>query len=180
MFRVSYLLTILAVVALAFGATVYSNPATAQEDSSIPPDHPMIGAWRSTVTDAGEEFQTIDIFSADGTVISVDPLVFAVEPDFVIFETPALGAWEATGDNSGAFTAEYFSSDGQGNFAGIVTISGTRQTSDDGQTATGEFAYSVVDPAGNVIVAGQGTDESTRIAVVPMESLATPAATPAT
>ncbi|MBA2276338.1 MAG: hypothetical protein H0W06_01130 [Chloroflexia bacterium] len=177
--RVSYLLTTLAIVAIGLGATIVSTSATAQEDGAIPPDHPLIGTWRVTGTSAGEEFPLITTWSADGTVVGIEPLVLAVGPDFVVFNTPSLGTWEATGDDSGAFTVETLASDGQGNFAGTVTVSGVWQASEDGQAVTGTYAYSAADPMGNVIVAGQGTDEGTRLTVIPMDELATPAASPA-
>ncbi len=180
MSRRTYLFTALALVVLSLAAPVMWTAASAQDDSAIPPDHPLIGTWRVTSTEAGEESPVIDTWSADGTVIGIDPLVFAAGPDFVVFETSALGAWEATGNDSGNFTVEYFASDGQGNFAGTVTVSGNRQVGDDGQTAAGEFAYAAFDPEGNVIAVGRGTDEATRLTVVSMDELATPAATPAT
>lgn len=179
MSRASSLLLTLAIVVLGLGATILGTSAT-QEDAAIPPDHPLLGTWRTTSSEpGGEEILLIESWSPEGTIIAVAPLVFAVGPDFIVYDTPALGTWEATGEDSGDFTVEYFASDVEGNLVGIVTVSGNRQASDDGQTATGEFAFSVVDPAGNVIAAGQGTDEATRLTVVPMDSLATPTASPA-
>ena len=50
----------------------------------------------------------------------------------------------------------------------------------DGQTYTGEIAYTATDPAGTVLFAGCGTNDGTRMDIVPMAALATPmAGTPA-
>lgn len=179
MSRVSYLLTTLAIVVLGLGATVFSTSAATQEDSAIPSDHPLIGTWRLTVTDAGMEFPAIATWSADGTYTDITPNVTAIAPDFVVFNTPTLGTWEATGDNSGAFTAGYFFSDGEGNLSTIGTLSGELETSDDGQTGTGNFAYSLSAPDGTLVHGSQGTIEATRLTVVPMDELPTPAASPA-
>jgi len=179
MHRVSYLLTILALVVLGLGATILSTSATAQEDSATPPDHPLIGTWRLTVTEEGVSSPAIATWSADGTYSDITPPVAAIAPDFAVFATPAFGAWESTGANSGAFTAEYFYSDGEGNLRTTRTTSGEGQVSDDGETATGSFAYLIVAPDGTVVHAGQGTFEATRLAVVPMDELPTPAASPA-
>ena len=179
--RVSILLIVAAVVLLGALALERGGGAGAQNATpAAMAGHPLVGTWRTTYTEAGDEVthSVVDTFAADGTLVTIEALVLDVAPDVVLFNTPALGTWEVTGDDSAAYTAEYFSSDGEGNFAGTVTVSGTRRASGDGQTLTGEFAYSVVDPGGNVIAAGRGTDVSTRLAVVPMESLATPAASP--
>ena len=177
--RRATLLLSVAALALVGLAAARPGPGAVAQDGTPAAAHPLVGTWRTTLTEGGEAFPTIDTFAADGAVVSIDAPVHALGPDFVVFESPALGTWEATGDDSDAYTFELFSSDAQGNPAGVVTVSGTRRASDDGQSATGEYAYSVVDPDGNVIAAGRGTDESTRLAVVPMDSLATPAASPA-
>ena len=180
MSRRTYLFTALTIVALSLAAPLMWTAARAQDDSAIPSDHPLIGTWRVTVSEEGMEYPAISTWSADGTYTDITPNVTAVAPDLVVFGTPSLGTWEGTGDNSGAFTAGYFYSDGQGNLSTVGTISGDFEVGDDGQTGTGSFSYAVFAPDGALVHAGEGMVEATRLTIVPRDELATPAATPAT
>ena len=180
MSRRTYLFTALTIVLVGLAAPLMWTAARAQDDSAISSDHPLIGTWRVTNTEDGESFPLISTWSSDGTLIGAEPPVLALGPDFTVFNTPTLGTWEATDDSSGAFTVELLASDAQGNFFGTLTVSGVWQASEDGQSVTGEYAYSGSDPTGTVVAFGQGTLEGTRLSVVPMDELATPAATPTT
>lgn len=177
MARRSYLFITLFVVLFSVAATAMS-PTTAQENGELPPDHPLIGTWRVTVSEGDLQFPAVFTFSADGTYSDITPNVSAIAPDFVVFSTPSLGVWEATGETSGAATSQYFFSDGEGNLSTIGTLSHESEVSDDGQAVSGAFAYSVAAPDGTVVHASGGTFDGTRLAVVPMDSLATPAASP--
>lgn len=172
MARRPHLFTTLFVILFSLAATAVS-PTTAQEDGAIPPDHPLIGTWRATVTEGDVEYPAVFTFSADATFREVSPNVSAIAPDVVVFSTPSLGAWEAKGDTGGAFTSQYFFSDGEGNLSTIGTLGGEPQVSDDGQGVRGAFAYSVAAPDGTVVHAGGGTFAGIRLTVVSMESLAT-------
>jgi len=142
--------------------------------------HPIVGTWRETATEEGiPPLALTTVFSAEGTIIGAGAPLFQLEPGVVIFIGPGTGVWEATGPNAVAYTVDLLLADAEGNPAGRQTVYGTREVSADGQTFTGEYTYTVSDPAGTLLFSSGGMDEGTRLIVEPMP-IASPEATPAT
>jgi hypothetical protein len=173
MIRPSLVRSVVAIIAAALLALAGSGAAIAQGSDTA--SHPIVGTWRVTLGD-DPHVHGLLTHHADGTMTSSDPVTMAVEPGMVAYQSGAYGAWEVTGPNTIAYTYQQFNSDADGNVVGIVTVSGTREVSADGQSFTGAGIYQVADVDGNVLFSAPAPDvRGERMTIVPIESMATPA-----
>jgi hypothetical protein len=172
-FRILIVLT--AVLVLLSG-----GPGVAAQDADTA-NHPIVGTWEVSLGD-DPHVHGLLTHHADGTMTSTDPITMVAPPGSpvsVLYPSGAFGVWEATGPNTIAYTYRQFNSDADGNLIAIVTISGVREVSADGQTFTGHGTVQVADPEGNVFFS-EPTPEvrGQRLVVMPIEPVGTPAASP--
>lgn len=171
MFRHSTVRSIVA--ALAVLILFSGMPAAAQDADTA--DHPIVGTWRVRLGD-DPHVHGLLTHHADGTLTASDPVTFAAMPDMVVYQSGAHGVWEATGPNTIAYTYHQFNTDADGNVVGIVTVSGTREVSADGQSFGGAGVFQLADPDGNVYLSEPSPDvRGERVTIVPIEAMATPA-----
>jgi hypothetical protein len=171
MFRHSTVRSIVA--ALAVLILFSGMPAVAQDGDTA--DHPIVGTWRVRLGD-DPHVHGLLTHHADGTLTASDPVTFAAMPDMVVYQSSAHGVWEATGPNTIAYTYHQFNTDADGNVVGIVTVSGTREVSADGQSFSGGGVFQLADPDGNVYLSEPAPDvRGERVTIVPIEAMATPA-----
>lgn len=166
-------------IAAALGTGLVAR-AGAQDGE--PGMHPIVGTWRVFLGDAPGIHGLVS-HGAGGTLIGADPPVASPPPGMpvrALHISPGLGVWEAAGEDRAAVTFQQLVTDENGTLLSIVTVSGVRQLSADGKSFTTPYAYVAADPHGNVLDSGTGTVRGERMAVEPMEALATLAAgTPA-
>lgn len=176
--RIEKLIVIAVVVLVGIGLAV-AGPARADDPSS---GHSVVGSWRlmaggAAGTPAGDP--TLATFAPDGSLIlsarAVRPALPGMPFKFIHFST-GHGAWEATDERSVAFTIVHLRTDETGNFRGTVTVSGTLEVADDGQTISGIETFTVRGPADEVMAAFPDALEGTRISVEPMAEVGTPPA----
>jgi hypothetical protein len=137
-----------------------------------PGGHALIGSWRVAGVPVGAwpvpgrpGFDTIETYTADGPVIdSGIPLHPAPtdSPYKLVFYSAGHGTWESTGERSAIVTFVRLMADEDGNALGTLTIRVAAEVGVDGQTFSGTFVTTAVDPAGAVLVAFPGTLEATR------------------
>jgi hypothetical protein len=166
---------------VALAAT--ARPAAAQDAAMA--SHPLVGTWLA------EDSSNVSRFGADGIVVTAWA---ANSPDGsgnVVFQSPAVGVWEAVDDRSARFTSVTVYSDAAGTFTGTSTLDGYLTVSEDGQTFVDDWTHGTKftgrDANNNVIGEFTGGDNPSpvkglRIAVwnVPFPPpTATPEATPA-
>jgi hypothetical protein len=149
------------------------GPAGAQDTGAA--DHAVVGTWQVSLGD-DPHVHGLVTHHADGTVSGSDPATMAVAPGVVSYVSSWHGVWEPIGPTTIAYTIQGFSSDAEGTITGYVTISGVREISADGQSFGGDGIYQVADADGNVVFSAPSPDvRGTRLTVIPMEQLATPA-----
>ena len=140
----------------------------------------FVGAW--WLTEIAIDLPSLGTFTTDGNFV-LSPLptepLYEGAPFEILLLSGEHGVWEATGENTAAFTYVHLYADDTGAFQSSTTISGTLQLGADGQTLSGEYAFQVSQPDGTVIHADRGMIEATRIGIIPMDDLAPPAGTPA-
>ena len=170
--RSSLIRTLLALAAVI--AVLAGNGAAAAQDAATA-DHPIVGTWTVTLGD-DPHVHGLLTHHADGTMTSSDPTTLAVKPGMVVYQSGAHGVWEATGPTTIAYTYQQFNTDADGNIVGIITVSGTREVSADGQSFTGSSVFQVADPDGNVLFSEPAPEvRGERMTIVPVEAMATPA-----
>jgi hypothetical protein len=165
--------------AVAVAAALVLGPAQrrtgAQTGTPAATDQDFVGAWRlifETPTGASQSLLTV---MADGTVLfSGRPVSPASGGNPVTFSSAGHGAWEQFGPTA-AITWVGLVTDGDGNLLAIVTDSVEAIFGADGDSWSGSYSATVVDPDGNVLYVGGATVQATRIRVQP---LAMPASTP--
>ena len=137
----------------------------------------FVGAWRVTFeTPAGPSRSLLTVM-ADGTLLFSGRPVSPASGGFpVIFGSAAHGAWHASGPNTAALTWVGLVTDGDGNFLAEVTDSVEATLASDGNSWSGAYSATVLDPTGNELYVGGARVSATRIVVQPV---ATPASTPA-
>jgi hypothetical protein len=97
-------------------------------------------------------------YGADGSVVLAWPVTQTGAVD-VGFVSSVVGIWEATGDQSGHFTAVQVLTDANGAFTGTVTIDGHPSVQEDGETFLDDSAdtkITVRDPWGAVVSVSGG------------------------
>lgn len=155
---------------------ILTGVAGAAAQDTDPADHPIVGTWQVFLGD-DPHVHGLVTHHADGTLTSSDPVTTPLAPGAYV--SAAYGVWEATGPNTIAYTYQGFNSDADGNVVGIVTVSGIREVSADGQTFGGNGVFQLADADGNVIFTAPADDvRGARMTVESMDSLATPAASP--
>ncbi len=168
---VSFVIIVLLGLLSASGLRIAAQEGTASDG--------FVGAW--WFTNVTEDLPSLGTLTADGNLI-LSPLptepLYEDAPFSILLLSGGHGVWEATGEDTAAFTYVYLYADDTGEFQSSTTISGTLELGDDGQTVSGEYAYRVNQPEGTVIHADRGAIEGTRINVIPIDDLA-PSATPA-
>lgn len=167
-------------VAAAAGAGLMAQSAAADEAASATG---FVGSWRITVTPdalaAGDTLgPALATFGADGTMISAgSPVIIAPpgSPFPLLIASAGHGTWEATGEQSAAFTFLLLLAEQGGTAHAVVTINGIGDLDASGDTFAGEYTAKVVGQTGQTIAEGHGALSGTRIGVEPMVR---PAATP--
>lgn len=151
---------ILIVVALAVGAARIAGAQDTGADSV----HPLVGTWLlDTDVDDPENPPEVDVFTADGGVISVQ-----ATGDLI------LGVWEATGDNSATITFVGPEAEEDAYF-GLFVIRAQVEVDESGDAFAGSYTFDIVDPDGNATGEhGPGGVSATRItAEAPGEPIGT-------
>lgn len=168
--------TIVSSVLMAFVLGAVAMGFTLQTSANGDPSASALtlaGTWRVTaLTEGLPPHHGLSTFGDDGTVIIADVPAAPAEPgapSAISLFSGGLGTWEETGDGAASYTYEQLVADEKGAFIARVTGAGTRQLSADGQSFTGSYTFKVVTPAGEVIFAGAGTTEGTRLTIEPME-----------
>jgi hypothetical protein len=178
---------VVSILALALLGQLAANrsPATSAQDATPMAGQELVGSWRLTVTEAqAPPFLALGTFGADGTVVVSPPPVVPPSPHgpaTVVHTSAGHGAWEVTGADTAIVTFVLLATDEQGNLFATRTIRASLTLGSDGQSFSGEFEATVVDPAGNVMATESGVIQATRIiAEAPGTRAATPmVATPA-
>lgn len=164
-------------VALLIVICLVSLPALGSQAGAQGADtasHPIVGTWQVMLGD-DPHIHGLLTHHADGTMTSSDPVTMSAEQGLVVYQSGAHGVWESTGPNTIAYTYQQLNTDADGNVVGVVTVSGTREVSADGQSFGGAGMYQLADPDGNVLFSAPAPDvRGTRVTVIPMAP-ATPA-----
>jgi hypothetical protein len=144
--------------------SVVAAPATVAQDTATPPaGHPLVGAWAvDTNADDPTNPSSRVIFSSDGMLFQVD------------LSGVAIGAWEPTGERTGALTLTFQTADADGAVS-TSTVRATVETTEDGQSWNAGFTVEYIGHDG--VSSGQlgpVTATGTRIVVEPMSPAASP------
>ena len=167
------------VVAAAFVVS-YTAQTSASQEQGGSEALGFVGSWRVEVSIPGQGgYAGLATYMADGTTIHSRSLAQQGPQGAILLISPAHGVWEAAGDYEIRTTFVGLNTDDQGNFLGSARISGTQRLSADGQSYTGEYVVTIMDPAGAVMASIPGTATAVRINVEPVTSPGTPAASPA-
>jgi hypothetical protein len=125
---------VLIVVVLALGAARIAGAQGSDSDTV----HPLVGTWLfDTDVDDPENPPEVDIFTADGGVISVDATGETI-----------LGVWEATGDTTASATLVSPGAEEETYF-GTLMIRADIEVADDGDTLDLTYTFDFSDPDGN-------------------------------
>ena len=155
---------------LAFG-----RPGTTTQDATpaATAGEGFVGAWR--FNDVSFDLPSLGTFTSDGNFIVSNLPVEPAPPEMdvqMLLLSNGHGVWEATGEDTAAFTFTYLYVDERGTYQSATTLSGMLELGADGQTLTGEYVFDVRQPDGTVVHADRGMVEGTRIGIIPMEELA--------
>ena len=124
----------LLVVVFALGAARIAGAQGTDSDAV----HPLVGTWLlDTDVDDPENPPEVDIFTADGGVISVDAAGETI-----------LGVWEETGENTAIVT---FASPGaeEETYFGTLMIRADVEVAEDGDSFDVTYTFEFSDPDGN-------------------------------
>ena len=158
--RISSILALLFVFVVAAPATMAQDT-----DATSTYGHPLVGTWLvDTNADDSNDPPARVVLGADGSLLQVQ------------LDRVALGAWEPTGDQTGALTvaAEVADADGAVN---IYIVRASLEASEDGQSWTAQATSEFIGPDG--VSSGQLGPipaTATRITVEPMSPTASPGA----
>jgi len=174
------LLAVLALCTLVVTVVLSTNlihGAIAQQDPVDVASHPVVGSWRETAYEEGiPPIELLTRFGSDGTISSAGIPVFVL-PDVFNYVGSGVGVWEPVDDSTAAYSVDHMLADADGMPAGRQVITGTRTVSEDGQTFTGEYTFTILAPDGTVVFTSNGTDEGTRMTVEGVP-IASPVASP--
>ena len=139
----------LIVVVFALGAARIAAAQGTDSDAA----HPLVGTWLlDTDVDDPENPPEVDIFTADGGVISVDSAGETI-----------LGVWEPTGDTSATITFVSPSAEEETYF-GLFMIRADVEIDESGDAFDATYTFEVIDPDGNSAGEyGPGNAAATRI-----------------
>ena len=166
---------------LGLALAASARQASAQEATPYPmAGHPLVGTWLGMSPGGAVPF----ILGPDGSVVSAFPPNY-VDPKLgLTFQGAALGAWEATGERSGRFTAIQALTDAKGAYVGTWQYEGHPEVSKDGQTFSDRTPQRLITrDAANRVIADQVLPvnppvTATRVGAT-VESVVLPVATPA-
>lgn len=155
---------------VAAAAALGRQAAVAQDAGSADlAGHPLVGAWRIVPDPPGPPLVLI-VYHSDGTLTYSAPSGSPAPPDApfaVVFDTPAYGAWEATGPREAVLTAYTIQTDEAGTYLGTLAFHGTVQIDE----TLDAYAFSGVvepaDPSGAVAGTFPVSTRATRIVVDP-------------
>jgi hypothetical protein len=120
------------------------------------------GVWDSQVTLTDCEghtiasFRALEMFGEGGTVTSVDN----TPPTG---HGPGLGQWEFLGDHMYSAPFQFFNFNSDGSFAEVQKIERTIKLMHQGSTYASSVTFQAIDPNGNVVRSGCGSEAATRI-----------------
>ena len=154
------------ILALLLMSVVAAPAAMAQDtDATSPAGHPLVGAWLvDTNADDSNDPPARVILGADGTLLQVGG------------GQVAIGAWEPTGEQTGALTLTAQMADADGAISTAI-VRATLEASEDGLSWTAQTTWEYIGPDG--VSSGQVgpvAATATRIAVEPMVPSASPGA----
>lgn len=164
--RLSTASSILAVSLLAIGGLA---PATLAQSASPMPTaaSPAVGAWVLTIADNPTSPPQEIILHADGTYLQYDGAGGV-----------SIGAWAATGPNTGAITLVQYGLDSTGK-VGHSTIRATFEVAPDGNSLTAAYTLEYFGADGSDSgQMGPGSATGTRVLVEPMGSPVAPLSGP--
>lgn len=154
------------ILALLLISVVAAPVALAQDADATPSaGHPLVGTWLvDTNPDDSNDPPARVVLGADGSLLQVQ------------LDRVAVGAWEPTGERTGALTvaAEVADADGAVN---IYIVRASLEASEDGQSWTAQATSEFIGPDG--VSSGQLGPipaTATRIAVEPMSPAPSPGA----
>lgn len=118
----------------------------------------LVGAWRGTVSPAGQpSFESLTTFAPGGTLVasaSID-----LTPPGI--STPSYGVWARGDESEYRVKFFFFTFDAKDNPAGSGEVKG--QLTVDGNDLQGRFTLTIFDPNGAVLFTSGGTVAATRI-----------------
>lgn len=158
-FRAVFGLALAAVLMFGFVAA-RGHGASAQDADTA--GHPLVGTW---FVDSGDGQPSITELGADG-------IAFEMETDGSI----AIGAWEATGENTANLTLVFQVDDPDEGFSGMVVIRAAIEVDASGDTFTATFSASGILRDGTVVFTDSGEAVGTRFTVEGPEAAGTPLA----
>lgn len=175
--RLSVLISLAAVLLLGLVAIPRLGPATAQEAADDPA---LAGSWRVIITRSdGVTLFSLQSFGAEGTALVTGLTAVPTPPGApagVLFYSPAVGVWEATGPNTANGTFVHLLANDQGQPFGTITIRTTMTLATDGQTFTAESASVLAAPDGTELATFTSTGQGMRMVAEAPSSGATPEA----
>jgi hypothetical protein len=134
--------------ALALSA---ARPAIAQDAATA---HPLVGAWLVAVPADPSRTVALNTYGADGNVqVTIDT------------GNTSHGTWEVTGPHTAALTVVGFAPDPNGGPTGLVTLRGSIEVDETGQSFHGEGDEAVALPDGTVLGPFPNAVVGTRITV---------------
>ena len=122
------------------------------------------GSWLETVTFNGPmpPLKSLVTFNADGTVLVADQGAVGSATAF----SAGHGSWSHAGGRSFNWTTvELLYATADGSLIGYLKVSGRYTVDETGNAYTGQFLATILDPDGNVLFTGDGTNAGNRIQV---------------
>lgn len=161
--RLAAMLSIVAVFAGAFAYALGATGATAQDAMT---GHPVVGVWRTAVSNEGDtSFTSLSTFHADGTYSEV-------LPDGLVLS----GVWQTSGERTADLTAylNYFI----GDRLVEVEVRLTVEVDASGNALSEEGTLVGLFEDGSVAIAVESPATGTRLGVLSVEPLGTPVLPP--
>lgn len=127
--------------------------------------HPVVGSWRVAV-DVGHVHGPVNLaaVSADGTMLVAFPSPTPAPPGSghrLEYWTPAVGSWEADGDQGARMAFVALGVDENGGAVGTHTITATVTANNNGWS--GPFTIAVAGPDGAALGSVSGTVAASRV-----------------
>lgn len=164
-------LVTLVVAGVVFATETGARGGVATEGIPRSAEDGFVGSWRIDVAVPGAPADPhLATFGADGTFVETARPVQPAPPDAPfdrVFPSPGHGAWIEAGEGAATLGFVRLLSDENGTDLGTVPATATLELDADGRGFGGVLTFEVLDPAGAVIDAGQGTLTGTRIEAEP-------------
>lgn len=132
----------------------------------------LIGSWLVTVTPQGApSFQALKTFDAGGGLVASaqGDILLDAPPGVAPVASTAHGAWIKTGKGEFLVTFRQIFYGSDGSFEGGAKIRLAAALNPEGDEWSGQFKVEYFDAAGNVVFAGEGTMQASRIVPEPLE-----------